>query len=454
MKKISILGLAGLFTLSLQSCFFSEDDVFDQTPSERIESTMTEYQKVLTEAPNGWLLEYYAGGENHDIGGVVLLLKFEGEDVTVASDTRVMGYGTTTYTEPGEKVTSKYSLIKDQGPVLSFSSYNALIHYWSEPKGVFDADGLAGDFEFVIMSAESDKILLKGKKHGTLMTMTRLPENTDWDSYLAACNRIRTESAEYGTLVGYNNGTEFTPSAFSQSNVIRFTEQGADGTEVRNKVSFVYTEKGIKLYEPTKVNGVICDEFIWKNAEKTFVSTDDSQVKLKYVQPEDYVPIEFYTENEWAVEYTYNFARKDTSESIVFTRVGESDTLNTELSCGALKIPLQALYNHTTGMIEFRTQFLTPVTLQLITGETINAYIYLCPWNNELGTMYMTETAGIVSETKQLSPRIMTFADNGRTSGSDLNGFVFYAFEENDLSSARLGVLETYNEITLIQKTN
>ena len=71
MKRFSILSIVGLLTLSLQSCFFSEDDIFEESSNQRIESALSEYQTLLTGASNGWKLEYYPGGENHDIGGVV-----------------------------------------------------------------------------------------------------------------------------------------------------------------------------------------------------------------------------------------------------------------------------------------------------------------------------------------------------------------------------------------------
>lgn len=455
MKKINIALLGACFTLSLQSCFFSQEDIFDQTPSERMESAVSEYHDILTGAPNGWLLDYYAGGERHDIGGVVLLLKFQGNEVTVASDTEVTGYGESQPTPAGKKVTSVYSLLKDEGPMLSFSTYNALIHYWSEPKGVLDADGFEGDYEFVILSATTDKVVLKGKKHGTIMEMKRMPEDQDWDSYIAACRQVRQESAEYSTLVGYQGESQFVPSAYSQSNVISFSDQLYSNTANTQKVSFVYTNKGIRLFEPTEVGGVTCNEFEWNDAEKTFVSTSDATVKLKYERPADYVPIEFYTDNEWEMSYTKRFGRQDTTENVSFTRVNESDTLKMYVTCSSnLSFPLYAKYNPMTGMIEICTQYTTSVRVTTGDDKIMTAYIYLCPWNDEQSAMYMTATAGIVSRTSTLSPRVFSFTDNGRTSGSDLNGFVFYAFGENDLSGERLGVMETYNDIILTQKTN
>ena len=51
MKRFSILSIVGLLTLSLQSCFFSEDDIFEESSNQRIESALSEYQTLLTGAP-------------------------------------------------------------------------------------------------------------------------------------------------------------------------------------------------------------------------------------------------------------------------------------------------------------------------------------------------------------------------------------------------------------------
>ena len=114
------MSIVGLLTLSLQSCFFSEDDIFEESSNQRIESALSEYQTLLTGASNGWKLEYYPGGENHDIGGVVLLLRFEGENVTIMSDKSVKGMDDPDSIRAGEQVTSKFSLLADQSTVLSF----------------------------------------------------------------------------------------------------------------------------------------------------------------------------------------------------------------------------------------------------------------------------------------------------------------------------------------------
>ncbi len=441
-----LLSVAGTALLSLQSCFFSEDDLFDASTDQRIERSKEDYRNWLTASEGGWLLEYYAGEGELKTGGSVMLLRFEGENVTVASDTELQGYDDKQPVRPGQTITSKYALMADQSVTLSFTTYNTLIHYWSEPKGNFDADGLGGDFEFVITSASAEEFVLKGKKHGEVLHMRR--NEKDWDSYITACNNIRKANKTYCTFVGKNGETIFAPYAYFQDGVITLRNTSI-GTFKGRKVPFAYTDQGIRLYAPTDINGVTCHEFTWNADRKTFTSTENNSVRMQFEYPEDREPIEFYTDNEWDLAYTYNFGRKDTVEHIRFTRIGETDSLRTNIACGGIKPNVYALYNSATGMIEIRTQYLSPVTITTTAGETMNLFMHLCPWNDESSLMLMTEKPGIVSYTTQMEPRRMAFTDNGQSTSTEMNGFVFYAFKGEDRDSERLGVLETYNNLTL-----
>lgn len=452
-RRFSILSLVCLTAFAMQSCFFSEDDIFDASSEERSQQAITEYKNILTAAPDGWLMEYYPGGEDHDMGGVVLLMRFDGENVTMMSDTSVKGYNEDETVQAGQTYTSQYTVKNDQGPVLSFSTYNPLVHYWTEPKGGAQANGYQGDFEFIITDANENQVTLKGKLHGTEMQMHRIADKQDWSTYVSGCNRIRTLSEEWCTLVGYNGGNMFTSSAFAQENVIQF-EEGRDETNTPKirKVSFTYTPEGINLYEPTTINGVTMERFTWNDNDKAFVCTANSNIRLKYEQPADYVPIEFYTSHDW--ELTYEMLVKDTTEYISFRRIDDTDTLRTEVTALGGKIPIKAIYNHATGMLEFRTHYIDYMKLYIKDEdnpdelEELNTYVFLIPWNDEEYTMYMGDKAGIVSYTTQMSPRSMKFRDNGRTSGFEANGVILYGFENYD-KSGMLGILNSYNDITL-----
>ena len=446
-RHILFTALAALCTLSLHSCFFSEDDVFDTPAMERSQQLRSHYQETLTSAPNGWLLEYYPGGKNHNIGGIALLMRFEGEDVTIMSDTESRAFNSDETINPGTAVTSQYKITADQSIVLSFCTYNTLIHAWSEPRGVLDVDGYSGDFEFVITGEDADGLTLRGKKHNAAMKLRRMPEGKDWSTYIQDCCRTRLASQDWGTLVGYQAGRKFAPSAYAQDNVIRLGQDEYDAQQ--SIVSFTYTDKGMRLYEPTTYGGVECYEFEWDNGEHAFYSTASHDVKLQYERPAYYLPIEYYTDHTWEMYYSYNFGQKDTMQVIRFSRTADTDTLVASVGVSTLKLPFKALYNKTTGKIEFRTHYVEQLVLTMTDGTNVAAYVHLCPWNDMSMNMYFIEEAGIVSRTLQMEPRILTFTDNGRVSDADNNGLVLFAFKGPSRSDERLGALETFNNITL-----
>lgn len=53
------------------------------------------------------------------------------------------------------------------------------MHLLSEPVG-----GLGGDFEFTIMSAAPDKVVMSGTKTRNMITLTPMPKERTWTSYL------------------------------------------------------------------------------------------------------------------------------------------------------------------------------------------------------------------------------------------------------------------------------
>ena len=45
--------------MGLCSCQQTEDNLFDGTPSQRIDKEMARVKKLITKPSNGWLMEYY-----------------------------------------------------------------------------------------------------------------------------------------------------------------------------------------------------------------------------------------------------------------------------------------------------------------------------------------------------------------------------------------------------------
>ena len=62
--------------------------------------------------PNGWKLEYYIGS-NYSAGAITLLMKFDGKQVEMASETGAESY------KPGTITTSLYQVKSEQSTMLT-----------------------------------------------------------------------------------------------------------------------------------------------------------------------------------------------------------------------------------------------------------------------------------------------------------------------------------------------
>ena len=151
-KNRTIYFLLALVCLGLQSCLFQEEDYFDDSSANRATADVKRCSELLEAAPNGWVMEYYVG-KDYSLGGITLLCKFDGQRVTMAS--QIAG--------ADETVSSLYSVKSEQATMLSFDTYNYLVHYFGQPQGSMadDPNGtLGGDYEFVISDATADRIEL------------------------------------------------------------------------------------------------------------------------------------------------------------------------------------------------------------------------------------------------------------------------------------------------------
>lgn len=108
MKKVYLLFMSIVLTLSLQSCLHDDKTVFDLPAAERIEKKVADYKALLESSEDGWVMQYYTG-KNYSYGGYTLLLKFKNGHVTAMGDVR----------NPEAQATSGYDVIKDLGPTLS-----------------------------------------------------------------------------------------------------------------------------------------------------------------------------------------------------------------------------------------------------------------------------------------------------------------------------------------------
>ena len=157
--------------LLLASCDKTEDNVFTQTPDERLKMTMEEYRETLLNAPNGWFLAI----DTKKGGAYRLWMSFEEDErVGMLSDMEA------TFSKAGQTATmpciSSWRLKMLLAPSLIFDTYSYL-HLLADPQGANNggknSEGLLSDFEFRIVETDNGGIDLIGNYNQCLARMDR-----------------------------------------------------------------------------------------------------------------------------------------------------------------------------------------------------------------------------------------------------------------------------------------
>lgn len=187
--KISAIA-AVLMSASLASCNHEEADIFDQNAAHRTEEARKMYKEILLDKGGKWQMEYFTTEEEH---GYVYLFTFRNDGTVTISgnneyitkltniDSNVPSYGSET---------SMWTILSDNGPVLSFNSYNTIFHLFATPEDIPGTErdeqgyGHSGDYEFDLMKFSNDTLYLEGKKNGAEIIMTRIAPETDDKTYL------------------------------------------------------------------------------------------------------------------------------------------------------------------------------------------------------------------------------------------------------------------------------
>ena len=208
--KAKYLVLIGLFAATMVACSRDEESLFDKPAAQRAQEAITNAFDVLTSNETGWEMAYFPNLEA-DAKGYNMVLKFnKNGNVSVTAKN-----GTTTMNKIKTDTASTWAVKSDYGPILTFDTYNEVFHAFSDPKN--DGAGLLGDYEFLILKATPELVLLKGKKHSAY-TVMRPMKHTDLAAYFAACEKMQTN------LFGNNNIVTLT-----QGNNKMYLYNGAEG---------------------------------------------------------------------------------------------------------------------------------------------------------------------------------------------------------------------------------
>lgn len=177
--------------MAFTACSNEEDMLFDQSAAERLNAASDLYSARLTAQPNGWAMQLYPTTKDETPfgNGYLVLMDFNEDHSVKCSMNNLLSKNA--YMSD----VSAWEVITDNGPVLTFNTFNDVLHTFTDPEDVgitsgFGNDetgtGIGGDYEFIIVDAPEDAsyMMLKGKKRGTYNLLTPIEEGVDYEAYL------------------------------------------------------------------------------------------------------------------------------------------------------------------------------------------------------------------------------------------------------------------------------
>lgn len=291
MKRINYI-LSFFIAFTLIACSPEEKDLFDDSSANRIEASLAQVNEVLLSAKNGWLMKYYPNA-NQKYGGYNLFLYFSADGkVTAASD--VAGVG--------ERMTSLYSLKQSAGAVLSFDTYNSIIHFFASPdSGVGSiGTGMEGDYDFTVMEeCTPEKVVLKGTKSGSLAVMTPVADGVDWDEYIEKIFKMNDIMQEYPAFI-FEDGSYPQDLTVSWNRLV--ITQKEDDNVVYTYAPFVLTSDGLEFYQPFTLNGKTFTSLVYKDEGEDSYLYSPEYPSVHFIP--DYPLNAMFVNNVWYLSFS------------------------------------------------------------------------------------------------------------------------------------------------------
>ena len=278
MTVLVCCGIAAAVT----SCRFEDEDYFDQPAALRIDETAKAIQETLVSAPNGWVMQYFvAGTDEQSFEGFNIFAKFENnQKVTLAGDHRFLRNDNAgKYTE----YSSLYEILKEDGPVLAFNTWNDILTPFVDPVDpaaapksiVKDGEGMGGDHNLVVLSYGKDEVLLRGERHSARVRL--IPSPGTWQEYIDATNKLKSYITNT-SITSYYVISDAADTLFFKnlrSGVITYCERINDPL-FPTTLNCVFTPDGFRLHHRNTIGDVPFQEFKMAADSTCLVSENDS----------------------------------------------------------------------------------------------------------------------------------------------------------------------------------
>lgn len=329
-RNILCALIVALPVLTFTSCLKDDDEVFGDSSSLRLQQNLNEVKSVLRSPEYGWVMDYYVG-DGQMYGGYAVTVKFDSLTCTAASELT-----------PRE-VSSYYKMTTDQGPVLTFDTYNEVLHALATPSSS-NYEGYHADFEFIVLSATPELVVLQGKRVGNYAYLHPLTKPAL--EYLEGVSEMETEI--YAPFADAKIGSDSVTAAFDfDARSVTFTSP--TNSEFSETRAFTYTDNGLRLYSDVAVGSAKLSSFTY-NAEGMSLTGADGIV-MSGRMPDSYVEYADYAGTYWlyfvptAGEDSVQVTLKPNEDGTSFTMSGLSEYFDVNVT-----------YNRGTGSLAINTQ--------------------------------------------------------------------------------------------------
>lgn len=343
-------------------CTFEQDDYFDETAALRVTHTNADIQNRLVQQSSngnhGWVIQYFvAGTDDYDFEGFNLFGRFyDNGKVTLGGNHRFLrGGNANRYTE----ASSTYNMLAEEGPVLSFDSWNDVLSVFEDPVDPSAApgtlanngEGMFGDHNLVLSSFQDDDIQFRGERHRAQVRF--IPCDRDWEDYIELVSQFKKTIAT-SSLTSYyiTNGTD--TMYFSMLNRGYFNYCDRVNDPLKNKVlSCVFTPQGFRINHVDSLGQNAFQEFTI-TADSTRLLSEDGQTQViacwdRYVTdcPSSWriVP-ECFTPEQTALYEQMEAEVKKANANYVLDSVTISRTVETLTNGSKVEYPGLKLYVH------------------------------------------------------------------------------------------------------------
>ena len=285
MKAIIYFTAVFLF-LTHVSCDKKRDRFFDVNPTERLSTSVNNAYQTLQANKNGWIIKYFPNS-TVEFGGYTLFANFTSNvNVELKGDYNPIYLPSSRVsTDPN----SSYLIYPGAGPILTFDTYNSVIHYFSLPAQQFVVpsgqipigavdQGYKGDFEFLVIKATADSVILEGRK--TLNRIVMIPISSgDAGSVLQS---YKDAVEKFHPLGGYS--FEVGDKKISASFLNTVTKRALRPLGTIVNLGYRYVPGGLEFYKEYEIEGVKFKELKYVEPTGTYTkgyfTNDAGTIKL------------------------------------------------------------------------------------------------------------------------------------------------------------------------------